>query len=63
MYHTLLPAQFIDGYISTTTYYPEINFKAHVKTEWNYGEGIRLRAGQDAPPTVSVAHFLNMSQL
>ena len=35
---------------------------AHVKTECNYGEGIQLRAGQDAPPTVSVAHFLNMSQ-
>ena len=36
--------------------------KVHVKTKCNYGEGIQLRAGQDAPPTVSVAHFLNMSQ-
>ena len=35
---------------------------AHVKTECNYGKGIELRVGQDAPPTVSVAHFLNISQ-
>ena len=38
-----------------------LNGLAHVKTECNYGEGIELRAGQDAPPTVSVARFLNMS--
>ncbi len=30
--------------------------------ERNYGEGIKLRAGQDAPLTVCVARFLNMSQ-
>ena len=35
---------------------------AHVKTECNCGEGIELKAGQDAPPTVSVARFLNMNQ-
>lgn len=40
--------------------YPHIK-EAHVKTECNYGKGTRLRAGQDALPTVSVVHFLNMS--
>ena len=35
---------------------------AHIKTEYNSGEGIELKAGQDAPPTVCVAHFLNMSE-
>ena len=35
--------------------------EAHVKTECNYRKEIKLRAGQDAPPTVFVARFLNMS--